>query len=161
MCSSDLARRYVEERHALLLAALFAFGTSAYSTAGRGLWQHGPCMLLLLIAFYLLEDPKLAARAGLPLALAYTTRPTAFVAVVVFTLYVARKHRTRFVAFLAWAAPVALGFLVLNRAMFGSWLAPYFQPGAQGYGPRDVGAFLEALAGNMIDRKSTRLNSSH
>src|SRR5438132_8301741 len=38
---------------ALGLAALFAFGTSAWSVASRALWQHGPSMLLLAVALHL------------------------------------------------------------------------------------------------------------
>jgi hypothetical protein len=53
----------------LLLAGLFAFGTSAYSTASRGLWQHGPSMLLRddwraephPVEWLLIEWPKGAA----------------------------------------------------------------------------------------------------
>src|SRR2546423_7651739 len=32
---------------ALLIGALFAFGTSMWSSASRGLWQHGPLILLV------------------------------------------------------------------------------------------------------------------
>ncbi|MEK6222933.1 MAG: hypothetical protein N2D54_11865, partial [Chloroflexota bacterium] len=35
---------------AILLSFVFAFGTSAWSTASRGLWQHGPSMLMLAAA---------------------------------------------------------------------------------------------------------------
>src|SRR5207253_9523971 len=63
---------------ALGLAALFAFGTSALSVASRGLWQHGPSMLLLAIALYLFvragTKPELTAFASIPLALAYAVR---------------------------------------------------------------------------------------
>lgn len=35
---------------ALLVTGAFAFGTSAWSTASRALWQHGPSMLALTVA---------------------------------------------------------------------------------------------------------------
>src|SRR5439155_5600105 len=39
-------RHYLPTGGSLLLSALFAFGTSAWSTASRALWQHGPDMLM-------------------------------------------------------------------------------------------------------------------
>jgi hypothetical protein len=42
------ARR--RQRLALLCALAFAFGTAAWSTASRSMWQHGPSMLFLSLA---------------------------------------------------------------------------------------------------------------
>lgn len=107
-----IARRFLSAKRALLLAILFAVGTSAYSVAGRGLWQHAPSMLLLTIILYLLlraeQEPRLAAWAGLPVALSYTVRPTDSLFVIGFTLYVAFRHRRYLVWYLIAAAPVVL-----------------------------------------------------
>jgi len=48
-------RQRLSLRRSLLLGALFALGTSAYSSASRGLWQHGPSMLLLVSAVIVYE----------------------------------------------------------------------------------------------------------
>src|SRR5207248_2106541 len=67
---------------ALAIALIFAFGTSAWSTASRALWQHAPSMLMLTAALYLLvlaQEPssrwnsdyrrlRLVQFASLPLA---------------------------------------------------------------------------------------------
>ena len=55
-----IARLSLDQKYSLLVVLIFAFGTSAWSTASRGLWQHGPTMLMLSIALYLL------LLAGLP-----------------------------------------------------------------------------------------------
>ena len=68
---------------ALLLAGIFAFGTSAWSTASRGLWQHGPSMLMLALALALIlgarDRPELIQYESLPLVGAYLMRPPNFV----------------------------------------------------------------------------------
>jgi hypothetical protein len=48
----SLAQRQ-RRRWAFAVAMVFAFGTAAWSTASRGLWQHGPSMLCLAVAAYL------------------------------------------------------------------------------------------------------------
>src|SRR5580700_8860549 len=99
-----IASRFLPVKRAVLLALLFALATSAYSVAGRAVWQHTPSMLLLTIIICMLlraetandtENPRpsLAGWAGLPVALAYTVRPTDALFVAVFTLYVAVRHR--------------------------------------------------------------------
>ena len=49
------ARMYLGVGASVVLALLFAFGTSAWSTASRALWQHGPDMLMLTTGLYLLS----------------------------------------------------------------------------------------------------------
>ena len=44
------ARLYLGAAGSIALALLFAFGTSAWSTASRALWQHAPAMLMLTAA---------------------------------------------------------------------------------------------------------------
>ena len=85
-----------ERRHwALLCGLVFAFATSAWSTASRSLWQHGPSILLLAVALVALDQlfPRNTGDhsaqtdstwaplvAGLALAGAVTMRPTNAVA---------------------------------------------------------------------------------
>ncbi|HLW77498.1 MAG TPA: hypothetical protein VKS01_10940, partial [Bryobacteraceae bacterium] len=74
-----ISRMYLAPAPAIWLTLLFAVATSAYSIAGRALWQHTPSMLLLTVIVYLLlraeSRPSLAGWVGLPVALAYTCRP--------------------------------------------------------------------------------------
>jgi hypothetical protein len=135
---------------ALGLAALFAFGTSAWSIASRALWQHGPSMLLLAIALHLFArartEPGLAAYASIPLALAYVVRPTNAVGVAVFTVLVALRHRSALPRYVAFALPIAASFVSYSWATYHSIVPPYHHPARVGASPY----FWSALAGNLV-----------
>src|SRR5581483_10097604 len=45
-----ITRQFVRSIRSLIIALLFAFGTSAWSTGSRALWQHGASMLLISVA---------------------------------------------------------------------------------------------------------------
>src|SRR6185369_4569056 len=66
-----IARRSLDVREALLIVLIFAFCTAAWSTASRALWQHGPSMLMLTLALWLIvvaqERPWVVQFASLPL----------------------------------------------------------------------------------------------
>jgi hypothetical protein len=104
---------------AAALAVVFAFGTSAWSTASRALWQHGPVMLLFSLALLALVDapggprrvesdaadatgtarppvstPRLIA-AGACLGAAVWCRPVGVVALVVFAVGAVLRYRRR------------------------------------------------------------------
>jgi hypothetical protein len=135
---------------ALALAAIFAFGTSAWSTASRALWQHGPSMLLIAIALHLFAraraEPRLAGWTGIPVALSYVVRPTNAAAVVVFSLLVAARHRRALGRYLAFALPIAALFVACSWATYRSILPPYYQAGRLGLLP----TFPTALAANLV-----------
>ena len=57
------AAMFLPVNRAVLLALLFALATSAYSIAGRAVWQHTPSMLLLTIIIYMLLRAERAAVA--------------------------------------------------------------------------------------------------
>ncbi len=149
-----IARRQLPPRRAGLLALLFALATSAYSTGGRALWQHTPSMLLLTVIIYLLlgaaDRPVLAAWAGIPVALSYTVRPTDSLFVLVFTAYVAVRHRNRLPRYLLAAAPIAVIFISYNFSVYHALLSPYYRLGLGGFLPRYWPLYGEALAGNLI-----------
>jgi hypothetical protein len=120
-------------RLATLVSLGFAVGTGAWSTASRAMWQHGPSLLALAVAVLMAD--RLASRSsgvrwraavlGAALAAAYAFRPTNAVAVVGFTLWLVWRYR-RLVAWeLVGAAVVAVPWLLVNVATFGSMLPPY------------------------------------
>jgi len=149
-----ISKRYLPERRSILLALLFATGTSAYSIAGRALWQHTPSMLLLAIIVYLLlraeERPELAAWAGIPVALSYTVRPTDALFVILFTAYVAVHHRKFLWRYLLAAAPIAAVWLAYNVSIYHWPFSPYYQSNLNGFRPSLWPSFGMALAGNLI-----------
>src|SRR5262245_37961568 len=74
-----IARRSLDVTRALLLTFVFAFCTAAWSTASRGLWQHGPSMLMLTLTLWIIGKaetrPGLIVFASLPLAFSFVIRP--------------------------------------------------------------------------------------
>ena len=146
--------RFLPEKRALLLAILYATGTSAYSVAGRGLWQHSPSVLLLTIIIYLLlraeERPSLAAWAGLPVALSYTVRPTDSLFVAAFTLYVAVHHRRYLGWYLFAAAPVAVIFFTYDFSVYQAPFSPYYRSTLPGFLPHYWPKWSEAMSGTLF-----------
>jgi hypothetical protein len=149
-----IALRFLPVARSVWLALLFALATSAYSVAGRALWQHTPSMLLLTIIIYMLlraeEEPALAAWVGLPVALAYTVRPTDSLFVLIFTAYVAVRHRRYLIGYLLAAVPVAVAFLAYNESIYHAILSPYYRTPLDGFLPANWKRFGIGLAGNLI-----------
>ena len=107
------------------MALLFAFGTAAWSTASRALWQHGPSMLLSVVALVLIQRlaladtgrhrGRLAAGAGVATALTYTVRPTNAIVVVGLSLYLVLRARALLVPYLAGAGAVAAAWVAVKQ----------------------------------------------
>ncbi len=147
----QLARRFLDRRGAVLLVLIFAFCTSAWSTASRALWQHGPSMLMLALALYVvvlaLERPQRIQYLSLPLAFSFVVRPTNSLSILIFTLYVFLAYRRYFLRYLLWSLPVVVPFLVFNLSLYHALLSTYYRS----YQDFRVGAdFGEALIGPWI-----------
>jgi hypothetical protein len=151
-----IALRFLPLKRAVWLTLLFALATSAYSIAGRAVWQHTPSMLLLTIILHLLiraEEPGkqwMAAWVGLCVALAYTVRPTDSLWVILFTAYVA----IRFTRYLGWyllaAAPVGALWISYNLSIYHHIFSPYYRNDLPGFQSENWGRMAMALAGNLI-----------
>ena len=135
---------------AILGVLVFAFGTSAYSTASRVLWQHGPSMLMLTIAIALFikaeSDSRAIRWAGIPLAFSFVIRPTNSIPIIILTIVVLLCYRKQFLGYVLGAMIIAVPFLWLNWNSYESVFPPYYMP-------TRVGAslnFIEALVGNLI-----------
>ena len=137
-------------RLALLCALGFAFGTAAWSTASRSMWQHGPSMLFLSLAALMAVKsrvrPEAARWLGLPLAAAYVVRPTNAIPLVAFGCWMILCRRRQVLWFAAGAAAVLSVFAAVNLATYGSLLPPYYAAQRLGSTPH----FFEALAGNLV-----------
>jgi hypothetical protein len=140
----------LNKRGSLLMAFIFAFCTSSWSMASRGLWQHGPSVLLLTITLYLIllakHKPWLVQFTGLPLAFAYVVRPTNSLSLFLLTVFVFLQYRKYFWRYLLWAALIILPFLMYNVSIYHSLLSPYYLPGRVG----STKHFFTALAGNLL-----------
>jgi hypothetical protein len=143
-----LATRRTDTYSALLVVGAFAFGSPAWSTASRALWQHGPSMLMLALALTILDrardDSSALKWAGIPLAAAYVVRPTNIIPLVVFAFLVLGQGLKPFMAFALSALAILLPFLAYNLSTYGS-LVPY-------YAVSDFRAvsFAEGLAGTLV-----------
>ncbi len=112
----------------------FAFGTSVWSTASQGLWQHTPSILFQSLAFwFLLRGQRAGGRALAPagffLSLAVVARPTNLVTALIFALYVLIYYRAAVPRFILWTLPPLALFLLYNYAMNGSPFVAGYQEG--------------------------------
>ena len=141
-------------RLALLVAFGFAFGTSAWSTVSRALWQHGPGLVVAATAVLLAQrlarrqrgGHRTAAALGAVVAIAYTARPTHALTVVAFSTWVLWQHRQQAVAYFAGAGSVALPWLTVNQQTWKAPLPPYFSGDRIGLQP----GYLEGLGGVLV-----------
>jgi hypothetical protein len=122
---------------AVLVVFIFAFGTSAWSTASRALWPHGPSMLMLSIALYLFtradERPDGVQWAGIPLAFAYVIHPINAISLAVLSVFVLVRHRSYALRFFAGVVIVAVPFLLFNLKVYGGFQVPYDGPARLGH----------------------------
>ena len=127
-----LAGSWLGTGGALFVTFVFAYCTSAWSVLSRGLWQHGPSVLLLTAALLAFVRGRIAPRwhtwAGAFVAAAYVMRPTNALAVIVFLGYVAVCHRSSLPRYLLGSAAVAALFFWINQSAYGTWMPGYFQP---------------------------------
>jgi hypothetical protein len=146
-----IAREELDLFKSIFITSIFAFGTSAWSTASRGLWQHGPSILMLTSCLYLAvlakHKPWLISFTGIPLAFAYIIRPTNSISLVLFSGYIFFKYRKYLLPYMAWLLLILGGFVYYNFSVYGTILAPYYAASRLGNQPL---LFLAALAGNLI-----------
>lgn len=144
-----IGREYLNIPFSLILTATYAFGTSAYSTASRAMWQHGPSMLMLSISLLFLikarRHPNLIMVMGLPVAISYIVRPTNSISVLVITLYVLICYRRHFIGYLLFAFLPAVPFILMNLNLYGWILSPYYAASRL-----ELLLFGKALPGNLI-----------
>jgi hypothetical protein len=118
-------RRLTPARNALLIALVYAFGTSTFSVSSQALWQHGPAQLLLTLTIYLLvrglNEPKFVAPAGVTVMGMVLCRPTNILVALPLFLYVLHRRRREFIGFVAFSLPPLLFILDYNHHYFGSF----------------------------------------
>jgi glycosyltransferase involved in cell wall biosynthesis len=135
---------------ALASTFIFSFCTSIWSTATRALWQHGPLVLMLVIAMLLLvrarQRPGLIQFVSLPLAMAYVIRPTAIVPIAMISTYVLVYHRAWFKKYVGWAMLIAIPWVGYNFAVHKALLPPYYS--REAFSQTTV--FAEGLLGNLF-----------
>jgi hypothetical protein len=152
-----------KRRHwALLCGLALAFGTSAWSTASRSLWQHGPSLLFLAVALVALdhlfprnvdgnhvgaESNWAPLVAGGALAGAVAMRPTNAVALALATFLVLWKGSGRSrSAYLIGVFVVFVPWTLVTLHYYGTVLQPYDAASKLGF----PSTFFESVAAQMI-----------
>jgi hypothetical protein len=134
----------------LISIVLFAFGTSAWSTASRGLFAHGPSMLFLLLGLWSLNKSEQnnwwLFVAGFVFSYAYVIRPTNSVSLLVFGLYVLYRYRQQSWRFIVSSAFVLGLFVYYNYMVYHNILSNYYLPSHIG----NNGNLFKGLAGNLF-----------
>jgi len=128
------ARKLTNLKTSILLAIIFAFGTSIWTTASQALWQHTPGILLLLIGLWsVLRGERAGAMAVAPgaffISAAVAARANNVFAAIALTSYVSFKYRRATWAWMLWAIPPAVLFLAYNLIYNGSPLVFGYQEG--------------------------------
>lgn len=143
------ARRIVRTRLAAIAGTtLFAFGTTAFSVAGRALWQHGPALLFLNLTLWLLASRATILRlflAGVTSGLLFWNRPLLAVLIAPLAVFVVLRERRRAAAYAAGAS-VSLALMAWYTLTY--WKAPGL--GQAGMFHAFSGSLLEGLPGLLV-----------
>lgn len=145
-----LARQHLDVVKSIVLTTIFAFGTSTWSVASRGLWQHGPSMLSLSLAVYSLVSAQknllFVPLTGFFLAFSFLVRPTNIISIFLLTAYVWSAFRPYWGYFVLALLAIMVPFFAYNYSIYSSLLSPYYAPQSLGGSP----FLMEALAGNLV-----------
>ena len=143
-------------RAVLTSVAVVALGTPAWSVLSRGLWNQSAATLAISLALYSAMRIEQAAPGtptrrwtlalGVASGVAYATRPTGAVIVLVFAIWCAARHRQLFPWYVLGGAAVAMPWMSVNLATFGTVQPPYYSADRADF----ESYFWEALAGNLI-----------
>jgi hypothetical protein len=110
---------------AFFFSLVYAFATCVWSVASRALWQHGPSLLFLTAALWMLwkGSNRAAALAGLFLGLAVVTRATNVLIALPLAIFVLRQRRPAVLPFLVLGAVPVLLQSIYARAYWGSFFS--------------------------------------
>jgi hypothetical protein len=117
-------RRLTRRNIAWVIAVVYAFGTSSFSTSSQAQFQHGSSQLFLALTLYWLirglEEPRWSAYAGFALAVGIICRPVNGLIALPILAYMLQERRDQLMGFLLAALPPLLLFMAYNIHYFGS-----------------------------------------
>ncbi len=133
---------------AIFFTLIYAFATSVFSTACRGLWQHGPSLLFINISIFLLlnKNRSLVPYSGLFLGLAVFNRPTNIIIAIPLTIYLFFNQRDIFLKYILLAALPGFLLCLYSYIYWGNIFALGRAPGFGLFG----GKFFPILAGLLF-----------
>jgi len=137
-------------RTSLFVIFIFAFCTSAWSSASRALWPHGPSMFMLALTLLIIirseKKPFLIWLASIPLAFSYIIRPTNIISVIVFTVFVFFRYRKFFWRYFLGLVTLLGIYFVFSYKTYGALISPTYMN--QGVMPEPN--FVEGLLGVLF-----------
>jgi len=146
-----LARRFLSDLPAALLAGGFWISTSLSSVLATALWSHDFAVLFALISLWLTTKPeattiKTALLVGLVLFLGYLCRPTlSLLAAATVLFFLMQRMAAQAAAISASFALCMLVFIAFSWQEFGQLLPDYYMPQRL-----ESNTFATALYGNML-----------
>jgi hypothetical protein len=140
------AAGFLAARRAVLLALTYAFATCVWSISSQTLWQQTPAIFFLSLGTWSLLRIEASswrgAVTGFAFSAAFACRPTAALVLSVAALYMLVWDRRALVAFVVWAAPIAILLAWYNAFYFGS---PF------SFGQLDVGRAIALTKTGLAD----------
>jgi hypothetical protein len=123
-----LLRRRAEPRLSLLLALVYAFGTTTWIISSQALWQHGMGELLVVAAMFALTgrcNPPRAILAGILCGLIACNRPPDSLIAAALTIYGLWWAKRLAPLMLSAAAVPTLFLLIYNFGIVGHYAGAY------------------------------------
>lgn len=145
-------RRLTDDKTSDVLALVFAFGTSVWSTSSQGLWQQTPSILFQLLGiWFILRGERAGARSVAPGAFFFSaatiSRLNDAIPAILFTFYVLLYYRSAIWRWILWSFPPLLFFFIYNAIYNGSPFVFGYQEGVTQF---LHGLQLDALVGLLI-----------
>lgn len=122
---------FTSYKSALLLTIFYGAGTCLWPTISQDLWQHGPGILCLSAALFLIfqlqynESKLIGLLIGTLLATAVICRLLNVIPAVILSLYVMKQYRPIMVSLAIPAALLAIWLTYLNISTYGSLTGGY------------------------------------
>lgn len=145
-----ISKLYLDNIYSLLTTFVFAFCTSVYSVASRGLWSHGPTIVILAIVLYMLLKAKdknsLISYISIPLFFSFLIRPSNLITIIIISIYVFIYYRKYFWQYILYGSSIFVLFFIYNLSIYGNILPSY-------YGTERLSlnlTFLQAIFANLI-----------
>lgn len=124
-----VGRRELTLPRALLWTALYAFGTSVWSTASKALWQHTVSLPLVVGVIYSYgraeRDQRWLLLTGFLAGLSYEVRSTNLLTVLLFAGLIGLRYRSYLLGYGAAVLVAIVPFLFYHQEVYGSWWSPY------------------------------------
>jgi hypothetical protein len=118
------ALRFLTRARALLLAALYAFGTCIWTISSQALWQQTAEIFFLSVGVMCMLRGQGAwlrgGAAGLAYSAAAASRPTAALVMLIAAAFLYWQHRRAFAAFVVASLPAACAVSAYNLHYFGA-----------------------------------------